>query len=42
MPDDNRDTPTPPIPGANAPIPVNIEDEMRNSFLEAAYGFAAH
>jgi len=35
MSDDNRDLPTPPPPaGPNVPIPVNIEDEMRNSFLD--------
>jgi DNA gyrase subunit A len=29
------DTPeTPPLPGGNPPIPVNIEDEMRTSFLD--------
>src|SRR5262245_19112214 len=32
---DTPETPTPPVPpGSNAPIPVNIEDEMRNSFLD--------
>jgi DNA gyrase subunit A len=31
---ENPEIPNPPPPGANAPIPVNIEDEMRNSFLD--------
>jgi DNA gyrase subunit A len=36
MPDtpENPGAMTPPPPGANPPIPVNIEDEMRNSFLD--------
>jgi DNA gyrase subunit A len=30
----NPENPESPPPGANPPIPVNIEDEMRNSFLD--------